>query len=170
MADGRYRYRTCRQPVDPWVECEKEFKAHLDSLAELPLYKLVENGVTSNTPAKLPGDDGVQTIESQYPAAEEDDDGDEAMADGDDEDEWNGEAYEGDRVAKMVDDKVYFGTVMKFGYIKEGDKKVDAWCVKFDKKIVTYVHSRGKGYKEDFVRDELEAAIELYEENKEEDK
>ena len=34
----------------------------------------------------------------------------------------------------------------------------------------TYVDSRGKGYKEDFVREELEAAIELYEENKEEDK
>ena len=51
---------------------------------------------------------------------------------------------------------------MKFGYIEEGDEKVDAWCVKFDKKIVTYVDSRGKGYKEDFVREELEAAIELY--------
>ena len=41
---------------------------------------------------------------------------------------------------------------------------------KFDKKIVTYVNSNGKGYKEDFVWEELEAAIELYEENKEEDK
>ena len=118
----------------------------------------------------MPGDDGVETIESQYPAGKEDDDGDEAMADDDAEEQWNGEAYEGDRVAKMVNDKVHFGTVMKFGYIEEGDEKVDAWCVKFDKKIVTYVDSRGKGYKEDFVREELEAAIELYEENKEEDK
>ena len=31
-------------------------------------------------------------------------------------------------------------------------------------------HSKGKGYKEDFVWKELEAAIELHEENKEEDK
>ena len=23
---------------DPWVECENEFKAHLDSLSKLPLY------------------------------------------------------------------------------------------------------------------------------------
>ena len=33
------------------------------------------------------------------------------------------------------------------------------WCVKFDRKIVTYINSRGKGYKEDFVFEELEAAI-----------
>ena len=38
------------------------------------------------------------------------------------------------------------------------------------RKIVMYVNSRGKGYKEDFVWEELEAAIELYEEHKEEDK
>jgi len=47
---------------------------------------------------------------------------------------------------------------------------VDAWCVKFDKKIVTYVNSTGKGYKEDFDFEELEAAIELYKEHEEEDK
>ena len=43
-------------------------------------------------------------------------------------------------------------------------------AVKFDKKIVTYVNSRGKGYKEDFDFDKLEAAIELYKEHEEEDK
>ena len=32
------------------------------------------------------------------------------------------------------------------------------------------VDSRGKGYKEDFVFEELEAAIELYEKHEEEDK
>ena len=47
---------------------------------------------------------------------------------------------------------------------------VDAWCVKFDKKIVTYVNSTGKGYKEDFDFEELEAAIELYKEHEDEDK
>ena len=47
---------------------------------------------------------------------------------------------------------------------------VDAWCVKFDKKIVTYVNSTGKGYREDFDFEELEAAIELYKEHEEEDK
>ena len=58
---------------------------------------------------------------------------------------------------------------MRFGYnIKDG-KEVDAWCVKFDKKI-TYINSRGKGYKEDFDFEELEAAIELYKEHEEEDK
>ena len=49
-------------------------------------------------------------------------------------------------------------------------KDVDAWCVKFDRKIVTYINSRGKGYKEDFVFEELETAIELYEKHEEEDK
>ena len=78
--------------------------------------------------------------------------------------------YEGDRVAKEVGGKIYFGTVMKFGYIEKDGKDVDAWCVKFDKKIVTYVNSRGKGYKEDFVFEELEAAIELCEKHEEEDK
>ena len=43
-------------------------------------------------------------------------------------------------------------------------------CVKFDKKIVTYVNITGKGYKEDFDFEELEAAIELYKEHEEEDK
>ena len=61
-------------------------------------------------------------------------------------------------------------SVMKFGYIEKDGKDVDAWCVKFDKKIVTYVNSRGKGYKEDFVFEELEAAIELCEKHEEEDK
>ena len=69
-----------------------------------------------------------------------------------------------------VGGKIYFGTVMKFGYIEKDGKDVDAWCVKFDKKIVTYVNSRGKGYKEDFVFEELEAAIELCEKHEEEDK
>ena len=47
-----------------------------------------------------------------------------------------------------------------------------AWCIKFDKRVVTYVsrHSRSKGHKEDFSVEELEAAIELYEEHEEEDK
>ena len=45
------------------------------------------------------------------------------------------------------------------GGVCSGIKDVDAWCVKFDRKIVTYVNSRGKGYKEDFVFEELEAAI-----------
>ena len=56
------------------------------------------------------------------------------------------------------------------GGVCSGIKNVDAWCVKFDRKIVTYVNSRGKGYKEDFVFEELEAAIELYEKHEEEDK
>ena len=37
-------------------------------------------------------------------------------------------------------------------------------------KIVTYVNSRGKGCKEDFDFEELEAAIELHKEHEEEDK
>ena len=139
---------------DPWVDCEEEFKAHLDSLSKLPLYKtaktvadvLTDRNIVTNTPAELPGEDGIQTVVARYEA---DEDGDVEMANGEDEntgkeDDW-GEAYEGDRVAKKVNGKVYFGTVMRFGYhIKDG-KEVDAWCVKFDKKI-TYVNSTGKGY------------------------
>jgi len=37
-------------------------------------------------------------------------------------------------------------------------------------RIATYVDSRSKGHKEDFSVEELEAAIELYEEHEEEDK
>ena len=72
--------------------------------------------------------------------------------------------------ACIVGGKIYFGTVMKFGYIEKDGKDVDAWCVKFDRKIVTYINSRGKGHKEDFVFEELETAIELYEKHEEEDK
>ena len=50
------------------------------------------------------------------------------------------------------------------------DKEIDPWCIKFDKKIVTYVKSKRKGCKEDFDFEELEAAIELYKEHEEEDK
>ena len=49
-------------------------------------------------------------------------------------------------------------------------KEIDVWCIKFDKKIVTYVESKRKGHKEDFDFEELEAAIELYKEHDEEDK
>ena len=66
--------------------------------------------------------------------------------------------------------KIYFGTVMQFGYIERDGEDIDAWCIKFDKKIVTYVKSRRKGYKEDFDFEELQAAIELYKEHEEEDK
>ena len=56
------------------------------------------------------------------------------------------------------------------GYNVKGGKEIDAWCVKFDKKIVTYINSRGKGYKEDFDFEELKAAIDLYKEHEEDDK
>ena len=56
------------------------------------------------------------------------------------------------------------------GYIEKDGKDIDAWCIKFDKKIVTYVKSRRKGHKEDFDFEELQAAIELYKEHEEEDK
>ena len=52
-----------------------------------------------------------------------------------------------------------------------GSSNIDAWCIKFDKKIVTYIKSKRKGwYKEDFDFEELQAAIELYKEHEEEDK
>ena len=56
------------------------------------------------------------------------------------------------------------------GWLCRSVLSVGLVSVKFDKKIVTYVDSRGKGYKEDFVFEELEAAIELYEKHEEEDK
>lgn len=125
---------------DPWVDCEKEFKNHLDSLSKLPLYKtaksvadvLTDRTIETNTPAELPGEDGIQTLEERYEAGEDkgdkdDKDGDEEMKEKEEKEENWGEAYEGDRVAKEVGGKVYFGTVMKFGYIEKDGKDVDAW-------------------------------------------
>jgi len=54
--------------------------------------------------------------------------------------------------------------------VNDSREEVDAWCIKFDKRIVTYVDSRIKGHKEDFSFEELEAAVELHEEHEEEDK
>ena len=185
MAIARYRYHVPALPSLPppcqaWVDCEEEFKAHLDSLSKLPLYAtaktaadvLTDRNIETNTPAELPGEDGIQTAAARYEA---DEDGDVEMADEEEEnasnkeDDW-GEVYEGDRVAKKVGSKIYFGTVMQFGYIEKDGEDIDAWCVKFDKKIVTYMKSRRKGYKEDFDFEELQAAIELYKEHEEEDK
>ena len=46
---------------DPWSPCADEFKAHLDELAKLPLYQLVENGIESRMGANLPtGEDGAE--------------------------------------------------------------------------------------------------------------
>lgn len=60
---------------------------------------------------------------------------------------------------------VYFGTVVEFGCIKKGRRKVDAWCIKFDAEIVS--HENGTtGYEEDFVLAEMKEAIKLYKENK----
>ena len=38
---------------DPWNPCEEDFKAHLDGLAKLPLYQLMEDGIESRTGVKL---------------------------------------------------------------------------------------------------------------------
>ena len=40
---------------NPWVERKNKFKAHLNSLAKLQLYQMVENVLRNRTPAKLPG-------------------------------------------------------------------------------------------------------------------
>ena len=46
---------------DPWVNCEKEFKAHLDALAKLPLRSIMEKSIAARTAKKLPGgDDGIE--------------------------------------------------------------------------------------------------------------
>ena len=42
------------------MESKAKFKAHLDGLAKLPLYCLVEDNVASRTPAKLPGEDTIE--------------------------------------------------------------------------------------------------------------
>ena len=42
---------------DPWVESKNKFKDHLDSLAKLPLYQMVENVLEHHAPGKLPGAD-----------------------------------------------------------------------------------------------------------------
>ena len=39
---------------DTWVERNNEFKAHLDSLAKLTLYQMVENVLEHHTPGKAP--------------------------------------------------------------------------------------------------------------------
>ena len=145
--------------------CPSSLYATAKTVADI----LTDRNIETNTPAELPGEDGIQTAAAHY---EIDEDGNVEMADGeekDEEDNW-GEAHEGDRVAKKVGGKIYFGTVMQFGYIVKDDKEIDAWCIKFDKKIVTYVESKRKGYKEDFDFEELEAAIELYKEHEDEDK
>ena len=49
-------------------------------------------------------------------------------------------------------------------------EEIDVWCIKLDKKIVTYIRSKRKGCKEDFDFEELEAAIELYNQHDGEDK
>ena len=59
---------------------------------------------------------------------------------------------------------------MQFGFIEKDGEDSDAWCNKFDKKIVTYINSSDKGYKDDFTFEELEAAIELYKKYEDEDK
>ena len=64
---------------DPWVDCEKEFKNNLDSLSKLPLYKtaksvadvLTDRTIEANTPAELPGEDGIQTLEERYETGED---------------------------------------------------------------------------------------------------
>ena len=46
---------------DPWNPCEEDFKAHLDELAKLPLYRIMEDGIESRTGVKLPaGEDGEE--------------------------------------------------------------------------------------------------------------
>ena len=49
---------------DPWVDCDAEFKAHLDKLSELPLYGLVNKGIETQRAAVLEQDaDGVEMEE-----------------------------------------------------------------------------------------------------------
>ena len=38
----------------PWVKSKNKFKAHLDSLAKLTLYQMVENVLEHHTPGKAP--------------------------------------------------------------------------------------------------------------------
>ena len=51
---------------DPWVERKNKFKAHLNSLAKLPIYQIVENVLEHRTPGKLPG---VYELEEEEDAA-----------------------------------------------------------------------------------------------------
>ena len=53
---------------DHWTDCEAEFKAHLDKLAELPLYGLVKKGIESQTAAVL--DDDPDEVEVEGETAE----------------------------------------------------------------------------------------------------
>ena len=48
---------------DTWVERNNDFKAHLESLAKLPLYQMVENFLEQRTPGNLPGADELEEDE-----------------------------------------------------------------------------------------------------------
>ena len=135
---------------DPYsADCEAEFKAHLESLAKLPSYQ---------TPADI-----EETMANLRRGVELTDANDVEVALEEEEDEEF--RHKGDRVAKMVNGTVYFGTVIEFGYIKKNRRKVDAWCIKFDEEIVTYENG-ATGHEEDFVLAELKEAIKLYKENR----
>ena len=147
-------------------------KALLYKSAETVADVLTDRTIQANTPAVLPGEDEIQTLEKQYEAGDDDgnkDDDEEMKEEGEEEENWD-EVYKGDRVAKKVGYKIYFGTVIQFGFIEKDGEDSDAWCIEFDKKIVTYINSSGKGYKEDFTFEELEAAIEPYQKHEDENK
>lgn len=61
---------------------------------------------------------------------------------------------------------VYFGTVVEFGHIKKGRRKVDAWCKKIVEEAIVSYENGTTGYEEDFVLAEMKEAIKLYKENK----
>jgi hypothetical protein len=74
-----------------------------------------------------------------------------------------GEDFEGDRVARLVGGRTYFGTVVQYGYRKNGRKRkrIPAWCVHFDERIVEY-YDGTKGHAEDLVKTQLDDALALF--------
>ena len=48
---------------DTWADSKNKFKAHLDSLAKLPLYQMVDNVLEHRTPGKIPVADELEEEE-----------------------------------------------------------------------------------------------------------
>lgn len=65
--------------------------------------------------------------------------------------------YDGDRIAKLFDEDVYFGTVGEYWYDSE-ETKVYLWRIKYD-----------DGDEEDVEKNEFLGMLELYEKNKADD-
>jgi hypothetical protein len=90
----------------------------------------------------------------------DDDDNDDSESDGK---KKEGDEFEGDRVARLVGGRMYFGTVVQYGYRRYGRKRkiIPAWCVHFDERIVEY-YDGTKGHAEDLVEKQLEEALALF--------